>query len=85
MVGMELRVRYEASRYNEAKQQEFLKILESLRTDGNPLYFLDEIHPEHQSKADYGWIYKGSNKAILTTATQKRVHLFGALSFPDRR
>ncbi len=71
------------AKFNQQKQEKFIKLLNALKDDGNPLYFLDATHPEHQSKLDYGWIYKGSNKAILTTATQKRVHIFGALSYPS--
>jgi transposase len=71
------------AKVNQYKQEEFVKLLHMLKDEGNPLYFLDATHPEHQSKLDYGWIYKGSAKAILTTATQKRVHIFGALSYPE--
>lgn len=69
------------AKFNNQKQEEFVKLLHALKDEGNPLYFLDATHPEHQSKLDYGWIYKGSSKAIPTTATQKRVHIFGALSY----
>lgn len=72
------------AKYNETKQKEFIELLHKLKQENNPLYFLDASHPEHQSKLDFGWIYKGSNKAILTTATQKRVHIFGALSYPAK-
>ena len=71
------------SKLNQQKQEEFIKILNELEKSDNPLYFLDATHPAHQSKLDYGWIYKGMNKAIKTTATQKRVHIFGALSYPS--
>jgi transposase len=69
------------SKFNQQAQDEFIQVLHTLKEEGNPLYFLDATHPEHQSKLDYGWIYKGSNKAIQTTAIQKRVHIFGALSY----
>lgn len=72
------------AKYNELKQKEFIERLHKLKNEGNPLYFLDATHPEHESKLAYGWIYKGSNKAILTTATQKRIHIFGALSYPEK-
>jgi transposase len=72
------------SKLNQQKQKEFIKILNELEKSDNPLYFLDATHPEHQSKLDYGWIYKGMNKAIKTTSTQKRVHVFGALSYPSK-
>lgn len=71
------------AKHNQQEQEGFIKLLQELKDEGNPLYFLDATHPEHQSKLAYGWIYKGSNKAILTTATQKRVHIFGALSYPS--
>lgn len=71
------------AKYNQQKQDEFTGLLNGLKEEGNPMYFLDAAHPEHQSKLDYGWIYKGSNTAIATTATQKRVHVFGALSYPS--
>ncbi len=71
------------AKFNNQKQEEFVKLLHALRDEGDPLYFLDATHPEHQSKLDYGWIYKGNNKAIPTTATQKRIHIFGALSYPS--
>lgn len=71
------------AKFNQQKQEEFVKLLHKLKDEDNPLYFLDATHPEHQSKLDYGWIYKGTTKAIKTTATQKRVHIFGALSYPS--
>lgn len=70
------------SRFNISKQEEFIELLHKLRDSQELLYFLDAVHPEHQSRPTHGWIYKGSNVAILTTATQKRVHIFGALSYP---
>lgn len=70
------------AKYNQQKQEEFISLLETLKESKEALYFLDATHPEHQSKLDYGWIYKGTSKAIKTTATQKRVHILGALSYP---
>lgn len=39
------------------------------------------IYPEHQSKLDLCWIYKGINKVIKTTTTRKRVHILGTLFY----
>ena len=72
-------------KYNQQKQETFIQLLNTLKTQRNPLYFIDATHPEHQSKSGYGWIFKGSNKAILTTSTQKRVHILGALSYPGNK
>ncbi len=71
------------AKINQEKQNEFIKGLHVLKNAGHPLYFLDATHPEHQSKLNYGWIYKGDTTAIQTTATQTRVHIFGALSYPS--
>jgi transposase len=71
------------AKLNQQRQEEFIEILNSLRDSKSPLYFSDATHPEYQSKLNYGWIYKGTNKAIKTTATQKIVHILGALSYPS--
>jgi transposase len=71
------------AKINQEKQNEFINRLHVLKNAGHPLYFLDATHPEHQSKLNYGWIYKGDTTAIQTTATQTRVHIFGALSYPS--
>ena len=71
------------AKHNQSKQEEFALLLNILKDSNNPLYFLNATHPEHESKLDYGWIYKSTYKAIKTTATQKRVHIFGALSYPS--
>ena len=71
------------AKLNQQRQEEFIEILNSLRDSKSPLYFSDATHSEYQSKLNYGWIYKGTNKAIKTTATQKILHILGALSYPS--
>lgn len=68
------------SKHNPAKQQGFIDEITPIMASGVPLYSLDASHPSHQSKSTHGWIFVGENKALKTTATQKRVHLFGALN-----
>jgi transposase len=43
------------------------------------ILFMDAMHPEHQSKAVYGWIHKDDKKTIESTGTQKRMHINGAI------
>ena len=43
------------------------------------VYFADAVHPEHQTKPAFGWVRKGSNPAIKTTAGRGRVNIHGAL------
>ena len=35
--------------------------------------------PEHQTKAAFGWVRKGSNPAVKTTAGRGRVNIHGAV------
>ena len=43
------------------------------------VYFTDAAHPEHQTKAAFGWVRKGSNPAVKTTAGRGRVNIHGAV------
>jgi transposase len=43
------------------------------------IYFVDAVHPEHQSQATRGWIRKGVNKTLQSTGKQLRLHFAGAL------
>lgn len=40
---------------------------------------MDAVHPTMATKISYGWIKKGVNKPIATTASRIRVNLIGAL------
>lgn len=62
------------SKHNPAKQQEFIDEIAQVINNHEQLFYLDATHPSHQSKLAFGWIFKGSNKALPTTATQKRIH-----------
>jgi len=41
---------------------------------------LDATHPTHQTELSYGWIYKGSEKEILTSSGRKRINILGAIN-----
>ncbi|WP_256439926.1 winged helix-turn-helix domain-containing protein, partial [Candidatus Rhabdochlamydia sp. W815] len=43
------------------------------------IYFIDAVHPEHQSQAVCGWIKKGVQKTLQTSGKQLRLHFAGAL------
>ena len=67
------------------RQAEFLKnILEPcLReaSDEHPVYFSDAVHPTHNVQPNYGWILKGSDKAVKTNSGRQRVNINGAICF----
>ena len=67
---------------DEAKQVEFLALYEALMTNlpaDETVYFADAVHPWHQTKPAFGWVRKGSNPAVKTTAGRGRVNIHGAV------
>jgi transposase len=66
-------------------QEEFLKnVLEPClkkASDEHPVYFSDAVHPTHNVHPHYGWILKGSDKAIKTNSGRQRVNINGAICF----
>jgi len=69
-----------------AKQAEFIdfydNLLNGLSAD-EAVYFADAVHPEYQSKPAFGWVKKGTNPAIKTTAGRGRVNIHGALNLEN--
>jgi transposase len=64
------------------KQKAFVEEYERLKRHLNSedeIYFVDAVHPEHQSQAVCGWIRKGIQKTLQTTGKQRRLHFAGAL------
>ena len=40
--------------------------------DGDKIYFLDAVHPQHNSMPAYAWIETGQDKEILTNTGRQR-------------
>jgi len=67
---------------DEDEQHAFIESYEELQRQLLPdeaVYFADAVHPEYQTRPAYGWIRRGSNTAIKTTAGRQRVNIHGAL------
>jgi transposase len=65
------------------KQAEFMKYYEDLLNslaEDEPIEFADAVHPTMATKITYGWIRKGSDKLIATTASRTRVNLLGSIN-----
>lgn len=65
------------------KQEEFIALYERLMNTlpaDEAVYFADAVHPEYQTKPAFGWVKKGSNPAVKTTAGRGRVNIHGALN-----
>lgn len=71
------------------KQEEFVKAYFDMRDHAGPdevIVFMDGVHPAHQTQAVHGWIKRGKEVCIRTTAKQPRIHFMGALTVnhPDK-
>jgi len=66
-----------------AKQREFIEIYSQLKEmalqNDEPILFVDGVHPSMQTKISHGWIRKGQEKEIHTTASKTRVNILGAI------
>ncbi|QYF48471.1 Transposase ISRhOegibbosus2 [Candidatus Rhabdochlamydia oedothoracis] len=58
--------------------EQYMVLKETLNPD-EEIYFIDAVHPEHQSQAVCGWIKKGVQKTLQTSGKQLRLHFAGAL------
>lgn len=68
---------------NAEKQKQFVEYYEKfvLKTPENePILFFDAVHPTMATKITYGWIRKGKNKEIKTTASRTRMNLAGSFN-----
>lgn len=70
------------------RQQDFVKeeltsIIDQARQGNSKVYFMDAVHPSHNTRSTYGWILKGKEKELLTVSGRDRVNINGALNALD--
>ena len=63
---------------------QYLQAYEEMRRSGFPLYFMDGVHPQHNSRPSHGWILKGETKALLTNTGRKRLNINGAVNIDTK-
>ena len=71
---------------NSKAQQEFLDRYEQLKNNmsaEDKLYFVDGVHPLHNSQPAYGWIKKGHEMVIQANTGRQRINLNGAYCIED--
>jgi len=69
-------------------QSEFIKSYKKLKVKAGkdePIYFVDSVHPQHQTHLAYGWILKGERKEMPTTGRQKRLNFMGGICLNGHR
>jgi transposase len=68
------------------RQREFVEKYETLLKEtppDEPILFGDAVHPTSETKVSYGWIPRGKDKVIETTASRVRHNIVGALNLSD--
>ena len=63
-----------------AKQAEFITFYENMLNAlpaNEAVYFANAVHPEHQRKPAFGWVKKGENPALKTTAGRGQLNIHG--------
>lgn len=71
---------------DEEKQKEFVDEYEELKASLKPnekIYFLDAVHPVHNTRPCYCWVEKGKDKTIKSNTGRKRVNINGLYSPSD--
>lgn len=74
------------SKADAKAQEEFIKKLHALLKKLGPeevVYFNDGVHPQHNTRADYGWIPKGKTFEMPSNPGRRRINLNGALNAKD--
>jgi len=70
------------------QQKKFISFYKKLKKkSGNKesIYFVDSVHPQHQTQLAYGWILKGKRKEMPTTGRQKRLNFIGGICLEGHR
>jgi transposase len=72
-----------ADREEQKKFIAFYVDLKEKAPENEPILFSDAFHPTQATKVTYGWVLKGTQAAIPTTAGRKRLNFTGAINLKD--
>jgi transposase len=64
-------------------QKAFLAEYEKLKEnkgEEDPIYFMDAVHPQHNTVIAYGWIKRGEEQEIRSNTGRKRLNINGAIN-----
>ncbi len=73
---------------NVEKQEEFVAEYRELKNNlpkGDQIYFVDGVHPQHNTIAGYGWIKKGKTKHLKTNNGRQRININGAINLETKQ
>jgi transposase len=70
------------------KQEEFISEYKEIKrnlSENDQIYFMDGVHPQHNSVASCGWIKKGQTKQLKTNNGRKRMNINGLLNLETKQ
>lgn len=73
---------------NVEKQEEFVAEYRELKDNlpkEDQIYFVDGVHPQHNTIAGYGWIKKGKTKQLKTNNGRQRININGAINLETKQ
>lgn len=68
---------------DEAEQEAFLKKLVPFlheTEEDEAVFFVDAVHPQHNTHSTYAWIKRGQDKTIATNTGRQRININGAIN-----
>ena len=69
------------------KQKVFVEEYQELKNNLNQddhIYFVDGVHPQHNTIATFGWIKKGKTKQLKTNNGRQRTNINGAINLKTK-
>lgn len=73
---------------NQKAQEEFIEKYNQLKvtkSSDDRIYFMDGVHPLHNSQPAYGWIRKGKEQPLKTNTGRMRVNINGAYDIENQK
>ena len=67
----------------EAFLEEMLNLLEDCANTNSVAYYMDGVHPQHNTRSEYGWIKSGMDFKVSANTGRKRVNINGVLNPHD--
>jgi len=70
------------------KQEEFIEKYNEIKkhlSKNDQIYFVDGVHPQHNSIANFGWIKRGKTKQLKTNNGRKRININGAFNIVTKQ
>lgn len=68
---------------DEERQAQFLNLYRDLKKKKKPedtIYFVDGVHPQHNSLPSYGWLPRGEEVKLKSNTGRQRANISGALN-----